>query len=923
VRARRTTLAALFAVWISVPALAGAQTGTISGQVMDGFTGGVIRGAQVRLAGTDFAARSDLDGRFVLQVPAGTYRLVASLEGYFSNELEALEVVTGTERVVDVVLVGEQMAASEVVLVTAPSIQAASQAAMLIERRSAATVSNSISAQEISGNGDSDAASAMSRVVGASLVDDKYLVVRGLGDRFMSTTQLNGSLLPTTEADRKVVPLDLFPANLIDSIRLEKTFTPDRPGEFSGALVSIDTVEFPSTPTLRVSMSQGYNSLTTGKDFMTYPGGRYDWLGFGDGRRDTPSIIPPDRLALFSPTTGRGYTAAELEAFGESFENVWNPVMQTAIPNQSFNVLAGNTWGDFGVVYGLTYGNKFQNQQSAQNYYRISGGEVTPWHNYSMTTSSNTVRLGSTLNFAYKLNENHKVLLKNFFTKDASDEVRTYTGYNDDFGTDLFDQRLRFVEETIYSSQLAGEHFLGGVNGLLEWRVAYSRADRDEPDIREALYLFNEATGTFRLRDQSQSGLRQFIAATDKILEPGVDFTKFFEIGRNFGSLKVGALYTQRDRFFYSRRFRFHRINSGGIDLSQDPETLFSEQYIGPNFQIQEDTRATDHYLGAQDVRAAYGMVDIFFGSKWRLIGGLRVEDSIQSLNSFDLFAVDPTAIETRLTDTDYLPGVNLVYSITPQQNLRAAYSRTLSRPNFRELAPFDFTDVTGGSTIVGNSELVRTRIDNYDLRWEYFPGSTELISASFFYKHFTDPIETIMQPTAQIRQTFENVEGARNWGIETEVRKGLSGLATSLQPFTVSANYTFISSEVEIGEVFLSILTSTKRPLAGQSRNVFNGSVEYSNPRWWGHTSRVLYNMIGRRITGVGSLGLPDVFQEGQHLVDIVVQQNLSETSPLDLTFSIGNILDHNRRYTQGGQPYHVFREGRTYSIGLSYRFY
>jgi outer membrane receptor protein involved in Fe transport len=650
---------------------------------------------------------------------------------------------------------------------------------------------------------------------------------------------------------------------------------------------------------------------------MTYPGGSHDWIGFGDDRRHLPAVIPDQKIGL-GP-----YTAEELEVFGESFENVWNPRIEQAIPNQSFNLLAGNTFGSLGVVYGLTYGNKFQNNEIEQNYYQISGGAVTPWHTYEMTSSSNTVRLGNTLNFGYRLSPNHKLLFKNFLTKDATDETRTYTGFNDDFGTDVFNQRLRFVEETIYSGQVAGEHFLPGLDGTFEWRLAYNRADRDEPDIREVLYTFNEFSGAFRLRDQSQSGLRHFIASSDKIWEPAVDYTQWFEAGPLVGSIKVGAAYTVRDRYFDSRRFRFHRINSTGIDLSQDAESLFTPEFIGPNFQIQEDTRPTDHYLGEQDIKAVYAMADVFLNSRWRVIGGVRVENSVQVLDTFDLFSVSPTVIETSLDDTDYLPGINVVYAVTPAQNIRAAYSRTLSRPNFRELAPFDFTDVTGGSTVVGNTSLTRSTIDNFDLRWEWFLGSTELVSASFFYKDFKDPIETILEPTAQIRTTFANAEGARNWGIETEFRKSLADLSSALQPFTVTANYTYVDSQVDIGDVALSILTSTRRALAGQSRHVFNGSIEYVNPRWWGHRSRILYNVVGRRITGVGALGQPDVYQEGQHALDFVVQQSLTETSPLGLEFSIGNILDDEKKYTQGGMPYRVFRDGRTFSIGLGYEFY
>lgn len=909
-----------------MPARAQGQVATLTGEVLDGLTAAPIRGAQVELVGTDLRVRTDLDGKFVLTTEPGTYQVRATLEGYFPYEAETLELAAG-QRIVDLVLVKQEVQ-GETVTVTAQTPEASTQAAILLERRVAPTVGDAISAQEISDNGDSDAAGAMARVVGATVQADNTLTVRGLGDRYMSTTLLNGSLLPTPEADKRIVPLDLFPAKLIDNIKLEKTYSPDMPGEFGGAVVRMETVEFPSIPTLTVSYSSGFNSLTTFKDTMTYPGGNYDWAGFNDGRRNLPEEIPQSGLVRnYNPFTGRGFTAAELETMGESFENVWNPVLQSARPNQSFNVIAGNTWGKLGIVHGTTYGNKLQNRDAAQNYYRISGGAVTPWHTYTMSSGTNSVRLGSTTNLSYKLNENHKFLFKNFFSKDSSDETRTYTGYNDDFAENVFDQRLRYIEQTVYSGQVSGEHFIPALDGLFEWRLAYSRADRDEPDLREVLYLYNQTVQAFRFREDTQSGLRQFIESTDKIWEPGVDFTKFFYAGPVTGSFKVGASYTQRDRYFNSRKLRFNQKTSIGVDLTLDPESLFTPQYIGPNFELQEDTRATDHYLGDQDIKAGYGMVDVFLGSKWRVIGGMRFEDSVQILNSFDPFAADLTVIQRRREERDYLPSVNVIYALTPQQNIRAAYSQTLSRPNFRELAPFEFTDVTGGNAVKGNENLIRTQIDNYDLRWDYFPGTTEVISTSFFYKNFKDPIEAILEPTAQIRTTFGNVKSARNWGIETEVRKNLGGLSSTLQAFSVAGNYTFVSSKVDIGDGnplgVISILTSTQRPLTGQSRHVVNASVEYTNPGWWGHTSRILYNMVGRRITNVGALQLPDVYQEGQHLLDLVVQQSLSETSPIELNFSIENILDDEKEFTQGGQPYLVYREGRTFSIGLSYQLF
>lgn len=255
--------------------------------------------------------------------------------------------------------------------------------------------------------------------------------------------------------------------------------------------------------------------------------------------------------------------------------------------------------------------------------------------------------------------------------------------------------------------------------------------------------------------------------------------------------------------------------------------------------------------------------------------------------------------------------------------NLRGAFSQTLSRPNFRELAPFDFTDVTDGNTVVGNPNLVRTKLNNVDFRWEWFQGASDLLAVSVFYKNFDNPIEQIFQPTSQLRISFENVDGARNLGMETELRKRLGDFSSGLQNFSVSANYTFVSSQVEIGERQLSVVTSTNRALAGQSQNVFNGTFEYANPRF-GNSIRLLYNMVGRRITDVGALGLPDIYQEPQHVFDIVYKHRLGgEEGPMELSFSADNLLNDEKKFTQGGELYRLYRNGRSYNAGLSIRFY
>jgi TonB-dependent receptor len=441
--------------------------------------------------------------------------------------------------------------------------------------------------------------------------------------------------------------------------------------------------------------------------------------------------------------------------------------------------------------------------------------------------------------------------------------------------------------------------------------------------MRETLYVFSSGVDDFRLRDQTQSGFRQFVETSDTIWELAFDVSKFLNAGSFTGTIKGGAAWMVQDRYFNTRRFRFTHRSTSGLDLTQSPETLFSPEFIGPNFEIREDTRATDQYVGEHEIKAGYGMADLQFGSRWRVIAGARVEQSKQTLDSFDLFAVDPTVISTDLDDTDVMPSVNVVYAASSRMNLRVAFSQTVNRPNFRELAPFDFTDVTGGHSVVGNPDLVRTSIDNYDVRWEWFTGPTDLVAFSVFYKEFEDPIEQTFQPTAQLRISYLNVDRAQNRGFETEIRQQLGGISEALSNFAISGNYTFVDSEVDYGDADLSLVTSLNRPLAGQSRHIVNTALDYNNPRF-GHNSRILYNYVGRRISDVGALGLPDIYEGGQHLMDFVMRQRIGgEDSPLELKFSVDNLLDDEKEFTQGGHPYRVYRKGRTFGVGMSYDFF
>jgi len=487
-----------------------------------------------------------------------------------------------------------------------------------------------------------------------------------------------------------------------------------------------------------------------------------------------------------------------------------------------------------------------------------------------------------------------------------------FQGFNSDVRADLRDQRLYWTEENIFSSSLRGEHLIPTYHtSRIDWRLNVARAKRHEPDLREVLYELDPSRDKFVLADESQSGFRMFNDLNEELHQGGADWSLFFTQWDGLPSqLKLGGEVAWRDRDFISRRFRFRHRNTRGLDLSLPAEQLFVPENIGTAFQLREETRNTDTYKASHDLVAAYAMVDLPLGLKWRLVGGLRVESSRQRVETFDLFNVNRQPVEAALDDTDILPGVNLIYRAGPNVNLRAGFSRTVNRPEFRELSPFEFTDVVGGRAVVGNPGLQRATIDNFDLRWEWFVSSDEILAVSGFYKHFAQPIERVVEPTAQLRTSFVNADSASNVGIELEARKNFS------RSWGVNLNYSYVHSMIQVGRQVGQVQTTTRRPLAGQSPHVVNAQLIFRHPKL-DLDARLLFHYFGARITDVGALGLPDIFEAARGTVDFVVARHFG---PWAVSASAGNLTNRQVLFTQGGLPQRRYRTGRDMFLSLGY---
>lgn len=919
----------LFAVLVLYQALSAglshAQSGgKIVGTVIDEFNAMTLPSAPVEILETGEVIYTDLDGEFAVSLPPGTYNVKVTFSSYTERTVP-VTVTAGQTVTLDVAMMMERFTEEVVVTAKVDTPQLFTAEAQLIERKKAAVITDNLAAEDIRQNADSDAAQAMQRVTGVSVVDGSYIYVRGLGERY-SNTQVNGAVIPTTEPDKKVVPLDLFPSGLIQSVQVQKSYMPDKPADFTGGLVQIEPLNFPDRPVFDFSASVGFNSATTGNDALSYPGGGTDFLGFDDGTRAVPGLMPTDekvvRGGIYSDP---GFSRPELQAFGRSFGNVWEPRLNdTAKPNQSYSLVWGDSTEKLGAVVSYSYNYQNQNLSEERNFYKVSDDAIQIQNDYDFETSTTRTTMGLVGNLAYKIDGNNRVAFENLYSNSSRNETRFFEGFNKDANNDIRNSRLYWVQETIYSGKVSGEHFLPNVaNSRLDWKTTFSRAIRDEPDLRETLYEDNPSIDKFVLADESQSGFRMFNDLDDNIYEFAVDWSLF---GTQWSGLptmfKVGPYIQYRERDFSSRRFRFRPVSRSRIDLSQPPEVLFAPENIGTEFELREETRNTDTYNADQNILAAYAMVDLPLSERWRLIGGLRVERSEQNVNTIDLFSTNPTredVITSSLDNTDVLPGINLVYALDPAQNLRFGISRTVNRPEFRELAPFEFTDVVGGRATVGNPDLVRALVTNFDARWEWFPSGGEVIAASFFYKDFTDPIERTVEATAQLRTSFTNAVGAKNLGFEVETRKQVASNVFG------SLNYTFVDSDIDVGRGTGQVQTSTNRPLAGQSTHVLNAVGDFVVPDW-DLSLRVLFNFFGDRITDVGSLGLPDIIENGRGQLDLVAIKRFQvgdRDRGAQLRVALDNVTDVDYLFTQADQVQRFYNLGRTLSVSFSFSVY
>ena len=946
----------VFVLGLGTQSSAFAQKGSITGVIVDGDNGETLIGANVRVDGTLLGASTDLDGRYTIPgLDPGMYTLVISYIGYNTITVQDVEVLDGQAAVVDVPLAPEAFGLEEVV-VEARAIRN-SEAVLLRDRQKAIAVSDAISSEAISRSGGSDAADAMEKVTGASVVGGKYVYVRGLGDRY-SSTQLNGADLPSSDPDRKAVQFDLFPSNLLDNIVTLKTFTPDKPGNFSGGLVDIGTKSFPEDFSFQFSVSTSFNSETNfGSDYLTYAGGDTDWLANDDGTRDIPEELADPDIFIPSPVQARfdEELAQRLDVASDAFNNIMSPnpvANETAPLNQSYSISVGNKvllgGKPLGFVLGGTYSRKASYYENGDigrySFVGLDANELAPDLLLDDSKGSTESSLGGLANVTYQFTPNNEVGFNVLYSRSGESSARFQEGtWPKEFGANdttsaFINRTLEYTERELTSLQLRGKHYLPGLaNATVEWNASYGDTRQDEPDLRFFAHT-RRTIGQNELLTVQASGFRdpsrlfRFLDETTNSAKIDVSIP-FGQGSTQNGKVKFGGTLQTAERDFSERSFSI----TPPQPYDGDDFAFFSEENMGIisvdtlsggrlrfNFgnTVVDQSKPQNNYEGTRDINALYAMIELPITPEFKFIGGARLETT-----ELEVMSEDSTQGIGSIDESDILPSANLVYALSDNMNLRAAVTRTLARPTFREIAPFEAFEFINGNFFIGNPELERTLITNVDFRWEWFTRPGEILAVSLFYKKLFDPIERTIIGGTNGQIQFQNVDEAVVLGTEIEIRTRLDFLSPALNAFTFGSNLSFVNSTIDIPESELETRRGVDpdaddtRELQGQSPYIVNIDLSYENNET-GTVAGLFYNVFGRRLANVSLGGTPDVFEQPSPQLDF----NFSQRLPANWRIKVGvkNILDaaYKETYRFSGQEFNFYKyePGRTFSLGFSY---
>ncbi|MFZ1693139.1 MAG: carboxypeptidase-like regulatory domain-containing protein [Flavobacteriales bacterium] len=917
------------------------QKGTVSGTIttMEGGKLQPMPFVNVALKGTSTGATTDLDGQFSFAADAGAHTLLVSFVGYEPVE-RAITVTAGATTRTNVELKGQAIAIEQVEVVTTKRTE--TEAAVVMETRKSEQVVNGVGREQISKGQDRTAGDVVKRIPGVTMVGDRFVMIRGLADRY-NTVMLNDVIAPSLEPDKRAFSFDVLPSGALDRVMIYKSGAPELPGEFAGGVIKLYTVNVPDSNLTRVDYGISYRNGTTFRDFHNSQRSSTDALGFDDGLRQLPSAFPSDL---------RGVSGHGLQTAGRSLSNNWSTERSSASPDQRFSLLLARRIGKGdgrvrgGNVTTISYSDTRQSY-TAKNYnYNVFDPEIgrsDSIYNYSDNENIRQVRVSALSNFSLLVGNRSKVEFRNLFTQQGTDQATLRTGRNFEEQFEVKNYAFRYQQRTIYSGQLHGSHELKSDVSKLEWTAGYGLAWSKEPDFRRIRTVRDINTTDANTPFQTiippgattlDAG-RFFSDMNEQVKTGRLDYEHKIQGDKVSAKLRVGAYTELKDREFEARWMSFRASNLITYDQSlafAPLDEVFAAENINPTtgFRLEEGTNPSDRYTASNKLFAAYAGGTISIASTTNISAGVRAEHNTQELQS-RTFGGRRVLVNNPVLSI--LPSINASRAITERAQIRLGYAETVNRPEFRELAPFAFYDFSFNNVLRGNDSLKVATVRNADLRYEFYPSTSELISVGAFYKQFTNPIEMFFLPGAGSggtrNFTFGNARSATSIGVEMEARRSLNQLFTEgvMSRIGVMVNAAYIYTEVDLGSEAAG--QKQQRPLMGQSPYIVNAGIYYQD-RERQLQGSILYNVIGPRLFAVGTYGTPDIYEMPRNVIDVAVTKGFGKRFELKLAAQdilnqrVLLLQDSNDDGRIGKQDEQImsFRRGAYFTVGIGARF-
>lgn len=950
-----------------------AQTGTLRGEITHIETGEAVANATVIFRNVNFETTTNEDGVFEAALPQGEYTFSVIHPDFSTQQLDGAEVGVDETTELSMELTPSAIELDAVTVFATEEIRVQGGIANLIdETRNSSVVMNMIGQEQLGRTGDSDAAAALRRVTGLTVVDGRFVYVRGMGERY-SISYLNGTRLPSPEIDKRVVPLDLFPTEVVETLAIQKSYSPDLVGDFGGGAVNIRTLGIPDDRYQRrlrttINGSVGYNMGTSLTKQLVENGGDLDWLGVDDGTRELPGGVPDEPLTTGGTLSSGNVTEAQLEAIGESFPDTLEPKERTIPLDYSGSISIrdkieiNESRRSFGFSTSLSYSDSWDYRERDRRSYEYAGdGNSRITSDYSSEFTSRDIDVSGLLDLVYNHNEQLSIESTSLLIRATDSVVDDYQGYYQPDNIYLGITEQYWVEQMLLHQAFEGTV---GVNFWNEaefnWVYALSLARRYEPDHRLVAYQSKGIAEEFTednkiLYSRPTLNARWYNTVDDLIHDASIGMSVptflFNKRASDFIDFGFSGMYQTREAD--TRRFNYNYTNSDPA-LEQEPDELFTDENIGDLLNFTERTLATDNYTASHTLLGGYLAGDFLLVGDLRMDLGTRVEYSHQEVITSDFLSgeeLDPSTLET----VDLLPAINFTLPTGDTTQLRLSGSRTVNRPDLRELSEAVKFGAPGQPELRGNPDLDRAIIYSGDLRFEGYVAERESYSIGAFYKYFEDPIEAIQLYGANPVLTYTNIPSAYNvggeleWQLQLRVlsdamrnlmlglefdslererrwRKRLGAISSFFRDLRTTGNVALIYSRVNYGELEQGVaLTTEERPLQGQSPYVFNLALGYENSVSWSqhrpmYTSVFLnYNVSGPRIIGLGTGGVPNTYEQPFHQIDLVFKQQF--THAFHMGFKARNLLDLPVQETLGedGEIVQEYKKGRSFSISAT----